>query len=63
VLSRRKFLAGAVSGLAALALAADTLVVEPKDLQPRRVNVFLKRLPEAFDGFRIVQISDIHFGP
>lgn len=62
-LSRRKFLAGAVSGLAALALGADTLVVEPKDLQPRRVNIFLKRLPEAFDGFRIAQISDIHFGP
>ena len=49
-------------GLAALA-GADTLAVEPRDLQPRRVNVLLKRLPEAFDGFRIAQISDIHFGP
>ena len=62
MLSRRKFLAGGVLGLAALA-GADTLAVEPRDLQPRRVNVLLKRLPEAFDGFRIAQISDIHFGP
>ena len=49
--------------MAALAAAGDTLVIEPQDLQPRRVNILLKRLPEAFDGFRIAQISDIHFGP
>jgi uncharacterized protein len=61
-LTRRKFLAGGVLGLAALA-GADTLFVEPRDLQPRRVTVLLRRLPEAFDGFRIAQISDIHFGP
>jgi predicted MPP superfamily phosphohydrolase len=41
----------------------DTLFVEPEDLRPRHVNVLLKRLPESFDGFRIAQISDIHFGP
>lgn len=49
-------------GLAALA-GADTLFIEPQDLQARRVTVSLRRLPEAFDGFRIAQISDIHFGP
>jgi hypothetical protein len=27
------------------------------------VEVRLHRLPEAFNGFRIAQISDIHFGP
>ncbi len=28
-----------------------------------RVDVALRRWPRALDGFRIVQISDIHFGP
>jgi predicted MPP superfamily phosphohydrolase len=61
-LTRRKFLAGGVLGLAALA-GADSLFVEPNALQARQVNILLKRLPEAFDGFRIAQISDIHYGP
>ena len=61
-LTRRKFLAGSVAGLAALALA-DTLYLEPRDVQVRRINISLKRLPQAFDGYRIAQISDIHFGP
>jgi predicted MPP superfamily phosphohydrolase len=29
----------------------------------RRVEITLERWPEALDGFRIVQISDIHIGP
>lgn len=29
----------------------------------RRVQVPLKGLPKAFDGFRIVQVSDLHIGP
>lgn len=62
MLSRRNFLAGGALGLAALA-GVDTLVVEPEHLQARRVSIRLKRLPEAFEGFRIAQISDIHFGP
>jgi predicted MPP superfamily phosphohydrolase len=61
--TRRSFLAGAlVRGLAALTLA-DTLFIEPRNLVARRINIRLKRLPEAFDGFRIAQISDLHFGP
>jgi predicted MPP superfamily phosphohydrolase len=44
-------------------LGADALLLEPRDLQARRVNISLKRLPEAFQGYRIAQISDIHFGP
>ncbi len=58
-LTRRGFLTG---GLATVALA-DTLLVEPRNLAARRITVRLKRLPEAFDGFRIAQLSDIHFGP
>jgi predicted MPP superfamily phosphohydrolase len=61
-LTRRKFLAAGVGGLAALALG-DSLFVEPTHLEVRQVNIRLRRLPEAFDGFRIAQISDIHYGP
>jgi predicted MPP superfamily phosphohydrolase len=42
---------------------ADSVFVEPRNFVARRVDVRLKRLPEAFEGFRIAQISDIHFGP
>lgn len=61
-LTRRRLLAGAITAAAAVA-AGDTLFVEPRDLQARRVDVFLKRLPEAFEGFRIAQLSDLHCGP
>jgi len=53
-----------VGAFAAAAVAgADTLYLEPRHLVVRRVEVRLKRLPEAFDGFRIAQISDLHLGP
>jgi len=29
----------------------------------RPVEIFLSKLPKAFDGFRILQISDLHVGP
>ena len=32
----------------------------PRD---KRVEVWLERLPRQFDGFRIVQLSDLHIGP
>jgi predicted MPP superfamily phosphohydrolase len=55
-----------VAGLAALAgagLMVDGCLVEPQHAVAERVAIGLKRLPEAFDGFRIAQLSDIHFGP
>ena len=62
-LTRRKFLTGAaLTGMACVGLA-DALFVEPRHLVARRVEVHLRRLPEAFEGFRIAQISDIHYGP
>jgi predicted MPP superfamily phosphohydrolase len=33
------------------------------DLETPRQPIRLKRLPKAFDGFRIAQLSDIHVGP
>jgi uncharacterized protein len=66
MLSRRQFVRGSVAGLAGLAaagFAVDGLLVEPQRAVAERVEISLRRLPEAFDGFRIAQLSDIHFGP
>jgi hypothetical protein len=35
---------------------------EPHELQVEEVEIQLHRLPAAFDGFRVVQLSDLHFG-
>jgi predicted MPP superfamily phosphohydrolase len=58
-LSRRDFLS-----LSAGALAAGTLGVslyEPHETVVSQISLTLKRLPPAFDGIRIAQLSDIHF--
>lgn len=36
--------------------------LDRKDLQVRQVSVEINGLPEAFDGLKIVQISDLHLG-
>jgi hypothetical protein len=60
--SRRKFLQLGAAGLAALG-TAHAFLVEPQHLVTKRVALRLKRLPEAFHGIRIAQLSDIHYGP
>jgi hypothetical protein len=53
-------------GLAAFsgtALAVEGFFREPQHPVAEHIEVRLARLPEAFDGFRIAQITDIHFGP
>ncbi len=64
-LPRREFLSRVLIGASAVAVIGgiDGLLVEPKNLVAERVAVHLKRLPEEFEGFRIAQISDFHFGP
>jgi uncharacterized protein len=64
-LKRREFLSRFMIGASALGVIAgiDGLFWEPKNLVAERVTVRLKRLPEEFDGFRIAQLSDFHFGP
>lgn len=50
-------LAQSLSSVAREALAeANTIIVE-------RVSITLPRLPKEFDGFRVVQLSDIHHSP
>ncbi len=60
--TRRKFLIAGAAGLVGVA-AADSVIGAPHRPVARRVDIRLKRLPEAFDRFRIAQISDVHFGP
>jgi len=57
---------GSVAGLTALAGAGflvDGFLVEPQHAVAEHIEIKLRRLPEAFEGFRIAQLSDIHFGP
>jgi predicted MPP superfamily phosphohydrolase len=56
--SRRTFAAGFVATTASLALYSNDLERHEIDITQR--TFYLSNLPPAFDGFRIVQISDIH---
>jgi hypothetical protein len=60
--TRRSFLR-ITAGAAVAALAADAAILEPN--HPRLVNIDLPlvRLPEAWNGFRIAQLSDFHYDP
>jgi hypothetical protein len=62
-ISRRTFFktAASLSGGTALGSLGFALY-EPHELQVEHVEIRLRRLPPAFDGFRLVQLSDIHFG-
>jgi len=55
---RAAFVSGGVAVAAGLALRNGLRVPAV-----RRVEIALARWPRALDGFRIVQISDIHIGP
>jgi hypothetical protein len=63
--SRRTFLKRAtfVAGAAALGLAGYSGLIEPNEIDIRRIELRVERLPLAFDQFQIVLISDLHFGP
>ena len=67
VISRRRFLkislasavGTAAAGVGGFAYAHD---VEPENLEIVPIELYLPRLDTAFDGYRLVQISDIHMG-
>jgi len=42
---------------------ARAALTEPYMLSIEHKRIHLNRLPKAFDGFRVVQLSDIHHGP
>jgi predicted MPP superfamily phosphohydrolase len=51
-----------LAGLMAASGLGYVTQVEPAWLEVVRLRVRLRRLPTAFSGFRVVQISDIHLG-
>jgi predicted MPP superfamily phosphohydrolase len=43
--------------------SVDASFLEPGNLVSEHIDIRLARLPAEFHGFRIAQISDLHFGP
>ena len=63
---RRAFLSRTIAGgvsLIAISLAGMGTANALGEVAVRRVLVPLRRLPRALEGFRIVQLSDVHIGP
>ncbi len=62
---RRRFLARTATAATAVPFVAGAygLVYGRVNLETTKQRIRLKRLPKAFDGFRIAQLSDIHIGP
>src|SRR4051812_38974134 len=46
----------------AVSLAGYSQFIEPQRLTVEKHDFSVANLPEAFDGFRIVQLSDLHYG-
>jgi len=65
-LGRREFLvrsAAGASGLAACTMGGYASFVEPNRLRLRHYDIPIDGLPEAFEGLRILHVSDTHYGP
>ncbi|MDZ7361652.1 MAG: metallophosphoesterase [candidate division KSB1 bacterium] len=64
-MTRRAFLQKATLGFGAVALISTARGLWMARGTPRheRVTIYLPDLPEAFDGIRLVQLSDFHSGP
>jgi uncharacterized protein len=62
-ISRRQFLIGSGAAAAALAVPAAgwySTVYEPQDIEVVNRTIHLRGLSSQFDGFSLVQISDLH---
>jgi uncharacterized protein len=61
-LSRRQFLTGLVAAplVAVSATSAYARFIEPYFYEVSQTDVFLRGLPERFEGFRITQLTDVH---
>jgi len=61
-LSRRDFIkVSAVAAGAGVVSSLGVSLYEPHETVINQIPVVLDRLPAAFDGFRVAQLSDIHF--
>src|SRR5208282_5675824 len=63
--ARRYFLARTAVAVSATPFAACAygLLYERTEIETTHQPIKLRRLPKAFEGFRIAQISDLHVGP
>lgn len=61
-MTRRKFLRLTTLGVMGAGLAVDATAIEPRRIQVTTHDVPLNRLPRELDGFKIVQLSDLHRG-
>lgn len=61
-LSRRQFLTGLAAAplVAVSATAAYARLIAPYHYEVSETDVFLRDLPERFEGFRIAQLTDVH---
>ena len=59
-ISRRRFLKRCLIGGAALAVPADAILYEPRAVELTTHHVAVPNLPRERDGFRLVQLSDLH---
>ncbi len=60
--TRRQFLLRAAA-VGAIALAGDSILLEPNRPRIVRKDFFLPRWPERLDGFTIALLSDFHYDP
>src|ERR1700677_829591 len=60
--TRRQFLLQAASA-GVVALAADSVLLEPNSPRIVRKDFFLPRWPERMNGFTIALLSDFHYDP
>jgi len=51
---------GALAGATALGLLAYAVGIEPYLIETVHLDLYAPRLPEAFEGYKIVQVSDLH---
>jgi len=63
--ARRHFIARTAVALSATPFAACAygMLYERTEIETTHQPIKLRRLPKAFEGFRIAQLSDIHIGP
>ena len=61
-MTRRQFLGGLVAAplVAVSATSAYARLVEPYNYLVSQTNIFIRDLPERFEGFRITQLTDVH---
>jgi predicted MPP superfamily phosphohydrolase len=61
-LTRRHFLGGLVAAplLAVSTTATYATLIAPHDYEVTETDIFIRDLPERFEGFRITQLTDVH---